>query len=91
MLSLEQFLRPILRISSPLVDRTLIRLSFNKKINRLLRKKETRKLHQIDRLKKILIVPDVNIGDALIGQSFISPLKNTIPDVEISYIYQRRA
>jgi ADP-heptose:LPS heptosyltransferase len=91
MFSIDQALRPIARISSPLIDSTLKRLSFNKKINRFLKKRNSKKLLRIDRLKKVLIIPDINIGDAMICQSFIAPLKKAFPDIEISYIYQQRA
>ncbi|UCE41625.1 MAG: glycosyltransferase family 9 protein [Candidatus Aminicenantes bacterium] len=91
MLSRDQVLRPISRISSPLIDRTLKRLSFNEKLNRYLKKRNSKKLLQIGRLKKVLIIPDINIGDAMIGQSFIAPMKKAFPDIEISYIYQQRA
>ena len=91
MLSTDQVLRPIARISSPLIDSALKRLSFNQKLNRFLKKRNSKKLLQINRLKRVLIIPDINIGDAMIGQSFIAPLKNAFPDIEISYIYQRKA
>ncbi len=91
MLSRDQVLRPVARISSPLIDRTLKRLSLNERLNRYLKKRNTKKLRQIGRLKKILVIPDINIGDAMICQSFIAPIKNAFPDIEISYIYQKSA
>ncbi len=91
MVSRDQILRPISKISSPLIDRTLRRLSFNEKINRFLKKRNSKKLLQIDRLRKVLIIPDINIGDAMICQSFIAPMKKAFPDIEINYIYQQRA
>lgn len=91
MLSREQILRPVSRISSPIIDKTLKRLSFNKKFNRILRRRNAKKLLQICRLKKVLVIPDINIGDAMICQSFIAPIKHAFPDIEISYIYQKSA
>jgi ADP-heptose:LPS heptosyltransferase len=91
MLSRDQILRPISRISSPFIDRTLKRLSFSEKLNHFLKKRNSKKLLQIGRLKKVLIIPDINIGDAMICQSFIAPLKKVFPEIEISYIYQQRA
>jgi ADP-heptose:LPS heptosyltransferase len=91
MLSRDQVLRPIARVSSPLIDSALKRLSFNEKLNQFLKKRNSKKLLRIDRLKKILVIPDINIGDALIAQSFIAPIKSAFPDIEISYIYQQRA
>lgn len=91
MLSRDQVLRPISRISSPLIDSALKKLSFNEKLNRFLKRRNSKKLLQIDRLKKVLVIPDINIGDAMICQSFIAPLKKAFPDIEISYIYQKSA
>jgi ADP-heptose:LPS heptosyltransferase len=91
MLSREQIYRPIVRISSPVLDRAVKRLSFNKKLNHFLKKRNAKKLLQIGRLKKVLIIPDINIGDAMICQSFIAPMKNAFPDIEISYIYHKNA
>ena len=91
MLSREQILRPIARISSPLIDGAVKRLSFSESLNRHLKKRNAKKLLQIDRMKKVLVVPDINIGDAMICQSFIAPLKCAFPDIEISFIYQRSA
>jgi ADP-heptose:LPS heptosyltransferase len=91
MFSIDQALRPIARISSPLIDSTLKAFSFNKKINRFLKKRNSNKLRRVGRLKKALIIPDINIGDAMICQSFIAPLKKAFPDMEISYLYQQKA
>jgi ADP-heptose:LPS heptosyltransferase len=91
MFSREQVLRPIARMSSPILDRALKRLSFNEKLNRHLKKRNAKKLLQIDRMKKILVIPDINIGDAMICQSFIAPIKAAFPEIEVSYIYQRSA
>jgi len=91
MYSAEQLTRQLIRISSPALDRAVKRLSFNKKLNRFLKARNTKKLSHIGRLKKVLVIPDINIGDAMIGQSFIAPMKKAFPDIEISYIYQKSA
>lgn len=91
MFSREQLIRPFTRISSPLIDSAVKRLSFSENLNRHLKRRNARKLLQIDRLKKVLVIPDINIGDAMICQSFIAPIKYALPDIEISYIYQRSA
>jgi heptosyltransferase-2 len=41
--------------------------------------------------KKLLIVPDINIGDALNHQSFAEILKKHFPESEIHYIYKKKA
>ena len=91
MIPIEHLARLTSKISAPFLDRTLKALSSSKKINNFLKRLETKRLRKIDRLKRILIIPDINIGDAIITQSFISPLKYFFPDMEISYVYQCKA
>jgi len=91
MTPLEYLARLTSKISAPFLDRALKALSSSKKINNFLRILETKHLHKIEKPKRILIIPDINIGDAIITQSFISPLKYYFPDMEISYVYQRKA
>lgn len=91
MICLEHLARLTSRISAPFLDRILKNLSTSKRINNFLKKLETKRLCNMDKLKRILVIPDINIGDAIITQSFISPLKNIFPDIEISYVYQRKA
>ena len=88
---LDYLLRLTSTVSAPFLDRTLKKLSSNRKINYLLNRLETKRLQKIDEVKKILIIPDINIGDAVIAQSFISPIKNSFPDIEIDYAYQHKA
>ena len=91
MIWVERITRSISRISAPFLDRILKNLSANKTVNDFLKKLEIKRLGNIYKLKRVLIIPDINIGDAIITQSFISPLKNIFPDIEISYVYQRKA
>jgi heptosyltransferase-2 len=91
MISIDQLARLTSKISSPFLDRTIKTLSSSKKINNFLKRLETKHLRKIDKPKRILVIPDINIGDAVITQSFISPLKYFFPDMEINYIYQRKA
>lgn len=91
MIHVEHLARLTSKISAPFLDQTLKALSSNKKINNFLKRLEIKHLHKIDKPKRILIIPDINIGDAIITQSFISPLKYFFPDMEISYVYQSKA
>jgi len=91
MISSEHIARLVSKISAPFLDRTLKSLASSERINKLLKRLESRRLQKIDKLKRILIIPDINIGDAVIAQSFISPLKNFFPGIEINYVYQREA
>jgi ADP-heptose:LPS heptosyltransferase len=91
MIPIEHLARLTSKISAPFLDQTLKALSSNRKINNFLKRLEIKHLHKIDKPKRILIIPDINIGDAIITQSFISPLKYFFPDMEISYVYQSKA
>lgn len=88
---IEHLARLTSKISAPFLDRTLKTLSSSKKINNYLKRLEIKRLRKIDELKRVLIIPDINIGDAVITQSFISPLKKFFSDIRISYVYQHKA
>jgi len=90
MLSLEYLSRLIFRVSSPFLDWTLKNLSSSQRIHSLLKAREDKHFRRINGLKRILIIAGINIGDAIMAQSFISPLKKSHPEIEISYLYQRR-
>lgn len=91
MISLEHITRLTSKISAPFLDRSLKTLASSKRINNFLKRSEFKRLQKIDKLKRILIIPDINIGDAVITQSFVSPLKSIFSDIEINYVYQREA
>jgi ADP-heptose:LPS heptosyltransferase len=91
MKTIENLARSMARISTPLIDRILKMLSCSRKLHGFLKTLEIKRLDRIDRLKRVLIVPDINIGDAIMTQAFIPPLRNFFPDVEVSYAYQRKA
>lgn len=91
MKTIERFARSIAQISTPLIDRILKWLSCSRQVTGLLKFLETRRLNQITHLQRILIIPDINIGDAIITQGFIPPFKNFFPDIEVSYAYQNKA
>jgi ADP-heptose:LPS heptosyltransferase len=90
MFSIEQLSRFAFRISSPLLDRTIKTLSSCKRLQRFLKSRERKHLSKIKNLKRILVVAGINIGDALMSQPFIASLKESNPEIEISYFYQRR-
>ena len=91
MISLEQTTRTIANLSSPLVHHAVKALAASKVINHILKKVEAHHLRKIERLNDILVVSDMNIGDAVILQSFITSLKAAFPHSEISFLYQRKA
>ncbi len=91
MISLEQTARMISNLSSPFVHHAVKALASSKVINHILKKVEAYRLGKIERLNEILVVSDMNIGDAVIVQSFITSLKAAFPYTKISFIYQREA
>ncbi len=91
MISLEQTARMIANLSSPFVHHALKALASSKTVNHILKKAEAYRLRKIRRLHRILVVSDMNIGDAVIVQSFITSLKAAFPYLKISYIYQHKA
>lgn len=91
MIQAEKVTRFLTSISPELLDKSLIFLARNKSLARWMSRAEQRKLRGLSRPKKILVVPDINIGDALLLQSFIQKIKDCFPDSQIHYIYQYKA
>jgi ADP-heptose:LPS heptosyltransferase len=56
-----------------------------------LRKKNAKLLHRLGEIKKVLVISDVNIGDAVTIQSCIEALRSQLPDSEIDYAYSLTA
>jgi ADP-heptose:LPS heptosyltransferase len=90
-MSLELLARTIAKISPKFVDRTIKALATNRGIDNVLNKVQSIRFHKVNNPQKILIVPDINIGDAVIFQFVVTHLKNSFPNMDISYIYQHRA
>lgn len=91
MISLEQTARMIANLSSPFVHHAVKALASNKVVNHILKGVEAYRIRKIEKLNEILVVSDMNIGDAVIVQSFITSLKAAFPYLKISFIYQRKA
>lgn len=87
-----EFVTRLLSKSSPvLVDLAVKKLAHNNEIRSAFCKIQSRRLSKISSPKRVLVIPDINIGDAVISQSFIANLKRAFPNLEISFIYQRKA
>ena len=91
MISLVDLATTISKISAQGIDRIVKALVSNQNVNNLLNKLEAKRLRQLDNLKRILIIADINIGDAVNTQSFLGVLKHFFPSLEISYAYQYKA
>ncbi len=91
MISLEHAIRLILNISPKLVDLSIKKTARSKNIHSFLRTIERRRLNKINKLENVLVIPDINIGDAIILQSFLSNLKKYSPTLKINYAYQSKS
>ncbi len=91
MISLEHAIRLILNISPKLVDVSIKKTTRSKNIHSFLRTVERRRLNKINKLENVLVIPDINIGDAIILQSFLSNLKKYFPAIKINYAYQAKS
>lgn len=91
MSSLEHLVRISSRITSKNVEKVITLLVSSQNFLNFLKKREIQDLQRIDKIKKILIIPDINIGDAINFQAFLNVLKKTYPQMEISYIYKNQA
>lgn len=91
MIIIEKAARVISRFSPALVDRILKSTASSELIHRFLKRIESFQLKKINKLENILVIPDINIGDAVISQTIIAILRRAFPDVKISYCYQKKA
>ena len=87
---LKHVTRSLARISAPLIERTLTYLSHRRRIVELIKNRETKRLNRIRQLNRFLIIPGIHIGDTIIDQVFIPPFKHLFPDIEVSYVYQKK-
>lgn len=91
MIQAEKITRFFTGISPQLLDGAIISLARNPSFYTWLVQSERKRLKDLSRPEKILVVPDINIGDALIFQTFIQRIKDYFPDSQIHYIYQHKA
>jgi ADP-heptose:LPS heptosyltransferase len=80
-----------LPLSSNLFAGAISALCTNKQINKYLINRESALIRRIKNPKKLFIISDVNIGDAVNMQSCIESLRYYFPEAEIDYAYNRVA
>ncbi|MBD3166744.1 hypothetical protein GF324_09110 [bacterium] len=78
-------------LSPRLISGLLEKLIAVKWINRVILKPEEKKLDRLKKVRKLLVVSDTNIGDAVLFQSVFAKLDHLLPDTEFHFIYQKRA
>ena len=91
MIIIEKATRVISRFSPALIDRIVKSAASFELTHHFLNKIESFQLKKINKLKNILVIPDINIGDAVISQTMIAIFHCAFPDVKISYCYQKKA
>ena len=91
MVLIEKTARIVSRFSPTLVDKTVKIAASSKLSHHLLKKIESFRLKKINKLKNILVIADINIGDAVITQTLIATIRNAFPYIKISYLYQKKA
>jgi ADP-heptose:LPS heptosyltransferase len=91
MISIEAIARLCVRINPFFVSRIINTLSSSRWFNHILERGENRCLSAIHNPTKILVIADVNIGDAVLVQSIVAILKGCIPNLRVSYLYQHMA
>ncbi len=88
---IEKSVRIAERISSPFLDCFLKFIAHRKNLDSFIQSREDKKIRKLENPKKFLVVPDINIGDALNHQAFIEKLKQYLPGSKIHYIYKKKA
>lgn len=91
MSSLEYVVRISTKLANRDVDRFIKFLAANPNFHKFLKKRESRELQRLKKLQRILLIPDINIGDAFNFQSIHNVLKQFYPQVELSYVFKRKA
>jgi len=91
MKSIERAVKFVDRISTPFLEFILKFISHSKRFDSLFQWIETRNIRKLQHPNKFLIVPDINIGDAINHQPFIATLKKCFPESEIHYVYKKKA
>jgi len=77
--------------STTWLTRSIGRLCCSEQFQRYLFRRETTLLSETGQIRRILVLSDINIGDAVNIQSCIQALRAHFPDVEIDYVYNLAA
>jgi ADP-heptose:LPS heptosyltransferase len=73
------------------LTRSIGRVCCSEQFQRYLFRRETTLLRETGTIRRILVLSDINIGDAVNIQSSIGALRDHFPDVEIDYVYNLAA
>ncbi|MDZ7724366.1 MAG: hypothetical protein U5R06_16575 [candidate division KSB1 bacterium] len=84
---MKQILQKLSRYHDSSFEKFILWLIYNQQVNGFLRVKEYLSLSRLHKLDNILVIADVNIGDAVMIQTAIEALRYYFPDAEIDYMY----
>jgi ADP-heptose:LPS heptosyltransferase len=79
------------RTGAKLFDSSLVPLVGNSLLRRYSIKHNRRRLDKARGFRKIVVLPDIHIGDAIITQAAVSALRDFFPDAEIDYVVKKTA
>jgi len=90
------FLENSLRMMAKILPLSFFDLGFRmlapiKTLERWMEGVETIRFRKRGEPKRILVISDIHLGDAILIQSFISALKQAFPNLELTYFYQAKA
>ena len=88
---IEQAARRIAALSPRLARRAVGAASRSGALHGLALFTEAFRLRRRRRPRSILVVCDVNLGDAILLQSFLEPVKEAFPEASLSYYYSPKA
>jgi ADP-heptose:LPS heptosyltransferase len=87
----SSYLTDILPSGGRLIDSFIYGIAGNKTLTDLTWKILFAKMQSIKNFGKILVVSDLNIGDAVLMQSVISGIRNYLPEARLDYIFTASA
>lgn len=73
------------------LNNSVANLFGNNLVTAYYKNKAFRRLHKIQEFNRILVVADLNIGDAINLQASITALREFFPEIQIDYIVNRNA
>ena len=84
---MKQILQKLSRYHNSFFEKFILWLIYNKFVNFFLRTREYFIISRVKKLEKLLVIADVNIGDAVMIQTAVEALRHYFPKSEIDYMY----
>lgn len=87
----SSYITDIFPASGQIIDSIIYGLGKSKTIASIALRFEIAKLHSVKKFDKILVVADLNIGDAILTQSVISGIRDYLPEAIVDYLFASSA